>query len=214
MRVAVIIPAYNEEERIEHVLSAVKQAQRVDQIIVVNDGSTDNTYEKVKADPRVQAIHLEPNRGKAGAMVAGARIADAEILVFLDADLQGLTPSHVEALAEPLLRGEAEMALGVFTQGRFITDLSQRIAPFVSGQRAVTREFFLAIDGLEGIRYGVETAITQAARARGIRVVRVPLKGVTHPIKEEKLGWWRGLLERARMYREILRCLVNGLRRF
>lgn len=76
-RVAAIVPAFNEMERISAVLDAIKSAKLVDEIVVVSDGSTDGTYELVSVDPDVKAVQLETNRGKGGAMRAGVESTDA-----------------------------------------------------------------------------------------------------------------------------------------
>ena len=84
MRVAAIVPAYNEKERIPAVLDAIKSAKLVDEIVVVSDGSTDGTYELVSSDPRVTAVQLEPNGGPGRAIAIGAAAGAAAALgVFL-----------------------------------------------------------------------------------------------------------------------------------
>lgn len=210
MKVTAIVPAYNEARRIAAVLTPLKACGAVDEIVVVSDGSTDGTYDLVKRDPDVTAIRLEHNRGKGGAMAVGARMTDADALLFLDADLRGLTPDHIRSLVGPVASGGVCMSLGVFHGGRFLTDLAQRIVPCISGQRCVTREFFLSIPALEDARMGVETAITCHALRAGIPIARVVLKGVTHPMKEEKLGPLRGAASRAQMYCDIFRWLLVG----
>lgn len=208
-RVAAIVPAYNEAERIKAVLTVLKECSCVDQVIVVNDGSTDDTAARALEIPGIYLLSLPRNVGKGGAMAAGARFTDAELLLFLDADLIGLKPEHVVSLIEPVISGRARMAVGRFMGGRYLTDLSQRIAPSVSGQRAIERQVFEAIPGIEHARYGVEMLITRFCRYHRVETVAVPLKGVTHPMKEEKLGLLRGWASRGRMYGQILRILLN-----
>jgi len=210
MRVAAIVPAYNEKERIPAVLDAIKSAKLVDEIVVVSDGSTDGTYELVSADPSVKALQLGSNRGKGGAMRAGAESTDAEVVLFLDADLIGLDGEKVDAIVRPLIEGSADMAIGIFRSGRRVTDLAQLIAPYISGQRAMWRETFVGIPRLESVRSGVETAITKYFRARNMRVRRVTLNGCTHCMKEEKLGFVRGFAGRMKMYYDIGKILLDG----
>jgi hypothetical protein len=209
MKTAAILPAYNEESRVKGVLASVCRAKSVDEVVVVNDGSTDATAARVLEVPGVYLLSLPRNVGKGGAMAAGARFTDADILVFLDADLIGLTPEHVDALVEPVKSGRALMAVGRFCGGRKITDLSQRIAPSISGQRAMAREVFEQIPGVAGVRYGVEMQITRFCRFYGIPTATVSLAGVTHPMKEEKLGVLRGWASRGRMYGQILRIMLD-----
>jgi len=125
MKVAVVIPAYNEERTVGSVVQASKQCTLVDEVLVVSDGSTDSTL-RVAADAGARSIELLPNRGKGGAMLVGFTHTDADIILFLDADLVGLTPKHVESLLEPILAGEVASTLGVFGGGRWPTYLAQK----------------------------------------------------------------------------------------
>ncbi len=211
-RTSVIVPAYNERERIPAVLEAIKQAKLVDEIVVVSDGSTDGTYELVCEDPDVRAVRLDTNLGKGAAMYVGAQNTDNEVLLFLDADLIGLDGEKVDALIEPVAEDRTDMAIGIFKGGRGPTDLAQLLAPYISGQRALRREVFLSIPGIDTVRSGVETAITRYFRAHGLRIERVPLVGCTHYMKEEKLGVVRGFAARLRMYAEIGKIMLDGRR--
>jgi len=209
LRLAVVIPAYNEGERLRGVLDVLRRCPSVEQIIVVSDGSTDNTLEVARSYGEVTAIELPYNMGKGGAMVAGAKRAESEFVAFLDADLLGMTPSHVEVLVEPVLNGDAGMSIGIFKGGRPRTDWAQVIAPFISGQRVLNREFFLSIPELEDTRYGVELAVTRHARMEGLTIRTVPLMGMTHPMKEEKIGYIKGTLARTEMYWDILKMVLR-----
>lgn len=204
MRVAAILPAYNEESRITPVLEAMVQAPELSEIWVISDGSSDGTYEAAAAVAGVRAIRLPENRGKGAAMTAGALLANADALLFMDADLQGLHPDHVADLVRPVLSGEAEMSVGIFHGGRFLTDLAQRLAPRISGQRCILRDAFLRASHVSELRYGVEMALYRHAQAEGMRIASVPLSGITHPMKEEKIGLLRGGVARSRMYYEVI----------
>lgn len=210
MKVAAIVPAYNERDRISIVLEAIKSAQFVDEILVVSDGSTDGTYELASSDPRVRALNLKENRGKGGAMRAGALGTDADVILFLDADLIGMDGEKVDAIIEPVTDGHADMAIGIFNGGRGATDLAQFLTPYISGQRAMRRDVFLDIPGLDGVRSGVETAITKYFRSHNLKVSRVGLSGCTHHMKEEKLGLLRGFSARMKMYFDITKILLDG----
>lgn len=205
MTVAAIIPAYNEENRIAAVLTTVTAAQGVSAIIVVNDGSDDGTEAAAQAFPGVEVVSLAENRGKGGAMRAGAMHAQADVLLFFDADLIGLTPRHVEDLLAPVCAGEATMTMGIFRGGRLWTDMAQFFAPAITGQRAIRREVFLQIPDLETVGYGIELAINDYVHWQGLIRRNVTLRGVTHPMKEQKLGWAKGAASRMQMYRQMLK---------
>ena len=204
MTVAAIIPAYNEEHRIAAVLSIVSAAA-IQAIIVVNDGSTDGTAAAAAKVPGVEVLTLPENRGKGGAMRAGALHANSDILLFFDADLTGLKPRHVADLLAPILSGDAAMTMGIFRGGRLWTDMAQFFAPAITGQRAIRRDVFLQIPNLETVGYGIELAINDYVHQQGLVRRDVTLRGVSHPMKEEKLGWSKGAASRLRMYRQMLK---------
>lgn len=208
-RVAVVIPAYNEEEHVGAVLSAVTVLPEVEQVIVVSDGSTDHTAE-IARYLGARVIELPVNQGKGAAMRIGSEMAvGADILVFLDADLVGLTPSHVRALLDPVLKRETDATVGVFEGGRVSTDLAQLLAPMLSGQRAL-RRYLLADLELEDTGFGVEVALHRALKRLGVDVHEVVLQDLSQVMKEEKLGLAKGLAARMKMYWEILREIPKG----
>ncbi|NLW06373.1 MAG: glycosyltransferase [Clostridia bacterium] len=203
MGVTAIIPAYNEAKTVGKVVDVLKQVVSITEIIVVDDGSEDATAATARRHG-AKVIKLGINSGKGAAMTAGARQAQEEILLFLDADLEGLTPFHVEALITPLVDGITDMTVGVFCHGRSFTDLAQTVAPQLSGQRSIRKELFLAV-GAESSRFEVEILLNSEARRHGWRVQRVPLTNMTHVMKEEKRGLYRGVLARIGMYKDIVK---------
>lgn len=202
MSVSAIIPAYNEEATIAKVINTLKFVPGISEIIVVDDGSEDRTG-KIAHNNGAKVIELDHNRGKGAAMTAGAHRAKENILLFLDADLEGLTANHVKSLIGPLIKGNADMTVGIFSRGRCLTDLAQVVAPSLSGQRAIRKELFLAIDA-EKSRFEVEVLLNNEARSRRWKVMKIPLTNITHVMKEEKRGIYRGMIARMGMYKDIV----------
>lgn len=209
MKIAAILPAYNEALRVADVINSVLRAPSINEILVVDDGSTDKTAEIVRAIPGVRLVHLPVNKGKGGAMMAGVEATNADVLVFLDADLIGLKPEHIEDLVTPVRIGRVKMTVGLFHGGRKMTDWSQKLAPCISGQRVIRRNLFEQIPDLDNTRYGVEMAITRFCMHFRVPTEVVRLTGVTHPMKEEKLGIMRGCYSRSKMYYEIIKIMLN-----
>lgn len=200
--VSVIIPAFNEEKTVASVIRACKESSYVNEVIVVDDGSIDNTS-KVALKEGAKVLKEDVNKGKAYAMLRGCNRAKGEIILFLDADLIGLTSSHVNDLIEPVINGEADSTLGVFVGGRFRTDLAHAITPFLSGQRCMKKELFLSAANSIDLRYGIEVALSKYFAKNDLEVLKVYLHNVTHVMKEEKAGKGKGVLERLKMYWEI-----------
>jgi len=203
--VAAIIPAYNEEKYIGAVLSVLQPVQYLSEIIVVNDGSTDKTSEVARSFG-VKVIDLPSNQGKGAAMRQGVLQTTASIILFLDADLIGLTSLQVCDLLLPVIQNYADMTLGLFHYGRPITDIAQKLTPFLTGQRAIKRwvlDILTEEDWLSG--FGIEVTLTRIAKNLNIRILEIPLLNVTHAMKEEKMGIVRGVAARAKMYWEIAR---------
>lgn len=213
MKVAVVIPAYNEEERIGAVLNAATRSDLVDEVVVVSDGSCDRTCEVARRYPNVRVLELPFNMGKGGAMSAGVASTDADVVAFIDADLVGLRPEHVDLIVWPIRQGLCDMCIGVFRGGQFWSDAAQRISPYISGQRAMRRPLFESIPYLSELRMGVEVTINTFAKRQRARVLRVVLRGVSNTPKERKLGLVKGTAARAKMYAEIGRAMVRTRRR-
>ncbi len=205
MKATAVIPAFNEAERIGAVLTAVCAAESIGEVLVVDDGSQDNTAAVAAGVPGVKVVALPENHGKAGAMWHGASRAKHEVVVFLDADLINLTPAHVEDLVRPVLAEEADMTVGQFWSGSPLVTAWMRFCPAISGQRAMRAADFLNIPGIQRAGFGVEVAVTRAALSRGQRVRYVHLPNISHVWKESKRGLWRGLGMRVEMYCQILR---------
>lgn len=197
--ISTIIPAYNEEKTIRKIIEVVKKSEFVDEIIVVNDGSTDGTLAEIKKT-NVEYINLKKNIGKGGALTKGIRKSEGDILLFLDADLIGLTTNHIRDLLLPIIKKQAEMTIGVFEQ-----DFIHKSLYFISGQRAFRRSFLKLVPDFSKVGYGVEIVITQAAQENKIKIKKIPLHGVNHTMKVRKYSLKNGLDSEYQALREIMR---------
>jgi len=102
-KISCIICAFNEETRISVVLTALFAHPLIEEVIVVNDGSTDSTKKIVEQSKWVKLISHEKNLGKSQAMCAGIQNSQNDLLMFLDADLKNITKDDITALAMPIL---------------------------------------------------------------------------------------------------------------
>ncbi|MCK4975633.1 MAG: glycosyltransferase family 2 protein [Anaerolineales bacterium] len=210
--IGVVIPAYNEENDLPRVLNTVCSVDWITQVVVVNDGSTDNTLdvaqEYAAMDSRLMVEHLIENRGKGAAMLTGVQALadDIEIVIFLDADLIGLTPENLAKLCDPIRAGRYDMAVAVFSRGYWRTDVSQWVFPNLGGQRCLLRNVALAVlEPLADSGYGVEIGLTRYAKRHKWQVQYVDWRGTTHSMQEHNLGWKRGFKVRGVMYQQILK---------
>jgi glycosyltransferase involved in cell wall biosynthesis len=183
---AAVIPAWNEAQTVGAVVYAALDAPLIDDVVVVDNASDDGTA-SVAASHGARVVR-EPTPGKGEALRTGVAATDAEIVVFLDADLVGLRPDHIDWLVETVRQGGADMACGLFDRGPLANRIFLEGLPVLTGQRALRRELFEQLD-LDDVRgYRVEAALNSVvARDDLVRRDRV-LDGLWHRTKEEKLA--------------------------
>jgi glycosyltransferase involved in cell wall biosynthesis len=226
--VAVIIPAKDEAQRVAATARAAAGISGVDLVVVVDDGSRDDTA-TVAQQAGALVVRHAVNRGKAAAMQTGAeavravdqreRRAAPRHLLFLDADLEQ-TAASAAPIVGPVLSDEADMTIAVLPpQYRpggghgFVVRLSRNgirratgwtpTQP-LSGQRCITRAAFDAALPLAG-GFGVETALTIDLLRQGFRVQEVEAE-LHHRVTGKD---WRAQLHRLRQYRDVARALVR-----
>ena len=188
-KVSVIIPAYNEEETVAKVVEVVKNVSFVDEIIVVNDGSSDNTEsEATKAGAIV--INHETNKGKGEALFTGYKESECDIIAFIDADIHNLTSSKVESMIKPILMGKTEITKTKFSRasGR-VTELTAKpllnfFFPEISFEQPLSGQFAARKEVLKKINfekdYGVDVGIVIDADVLGISIMEVDIGAIEH----------------------------------
>jgi glycosyltransferase involved in cell wall biosynthesis len=213
---SILIPAFNEADRIGETVTAALSLPGASEVLVIDDGSTDDTRAVAeKAGARV--VRLEKNAGKAAALMAGGAQACGDFFLLLDADL-GATACEAERLLGPVLRRESDMSIATFpvVPGRgggagvvvrtaragILRATGQVMAAPLSGQRCLSRA---AWDSAQPLApgFGVETALTIAVLRAGFRVVEIET-AMDHRVTQND---WRGRLHRLRQLRDVWRAL-------
>ena len=188
--VSIVICAYNEAPTIEYVVKSCHKHVPDAEIVVVDDGSQDETPEilaKLKEKVPLNVVTLEENQGKSFAMVVGVEHAANEVILFFDADVTNIKKEHFRQLLDPVLAEEAEadMVLGSPSE----TLIDYRVNPFKSltGERALLKKDLEPIlENIRDIRFGVETYINLYFQAHGKKIKYTLLDGLEHPTKYAK----------------------------
>lgn len=219
MRVVALIPAYDEEDRIAATVTAARDTGVIDEIVVVDDASSDDTALRAEG-AGATVVRLGRNRGKGAALEAGVGHArDADVLLLLDGDL-AKTAAQATLLLQPVAAGEADMSIARFPRpaGKAGFGLVKALArwgirvlggPFdarapLSGQRALNRAALQACRPFES-GYGVEVALTVRALRAGLRVVEVETT-MAHATTGRDIA---GFAHRGRQFAHVARALLR-----
>jgi len=212
MKVSIIICTFNEKKTIADVVSSCCIFNPDTEIIVVDDGSLDNTEAILNELSKLYNFRyekLKQNKGKSWAMVHGIEKATNEIILFFDADISNIKKEHFDNLLNPILSDEADMVLGAPSE----TLIDFRVNPFKSltGERALLKKDIIPIlDDIRDIRFGVETFINMYYQANGKRVKYVLLNGLKHPTKYEKTSSLNATKEFIKEGKEITLTLMKN----
>jgi len=212
MKISCIIPAYNEEKTIAGVVEAVKGSNLFDEIIVISDGSTDMTPYILKRTHGIHFIDLEQNHGKGGAVWKGLGKASGEIIVMLDADLIGVSKDNLEKLINPLKNEGIHVCIGTIQhEKKSWMSFIQRTGSNLSGQQAFFK-YLVEDANIRDSRFGLEMALKNHFKKKNARVKKVILPGISHLMKEQKMGFSDGLKHRGKMYGEVGREIGNNIK--
>lgn len=219
---ALVMPAYNEQETILASVERVLEQPFVAELIIVNDASTDRTLELIEtlSDPRVRVLSHPVNQGKGAALRTGIAAATADYVGIQDADLE-YDPADLARLLQPLLDGKADVVFG----SRFLSGDAHRVLYFWHsvGNRLLTlasnmtsnlnltdmetcykvfkRELIQSIR-IEENRFGFEPEITVKVARSGARVYEVGISYAGRSYEEgKKIGWKDGF--------SALRCIAK-----
>lgn len=215
MKLSILMPVYNEEERIA---DAVKQALAASypseiELLIVNDGSRDGTADILDRidDSRVRVVHHQRNQGKGAAIRTAVDNATGEYMVILDADLE-YDPEDIPKLIEPVLDGRATVVYGNRTFGSH----SAYSFWYVIGNRAVTTAANVLYNSYIGdletcfklmpvalyrsldVRsrgFGMEAEVTGKLLRRRIRPYEVPISYRARTREEGKKITWKDGVE-------------------
>jgi polyisoprenyl-phosphate glycosyltransferase len=184
MKVTALVPAYNEEKNIAHLLDFLKTAAVLDEIICINDGSSDSTLRKIKAImpsiPHLKLVNFPKNHGKAYAISEGVKKAQGEIVVFIDADVIHFNTKALSSLVVPLLKRKYDAVIGY--------SIHNILDPFfkpITGQRAYFRKELLPhVKEFQNKGYGLELYLNFLYKDKKVKVVQ--LKGVGNIFKYDK----------------------------
>lgn len=216
-KVSILIPAYNEEEKIADTVKAALNIPGVIQVLVVDDGSSDNTAIKAK-EAGAEVKRIFPNRGKGNALNEGEKLTRGNLVVLLDGDL-GATASEAEKLIGPVIEGTSEITIakiasskksggfglvrGLARNGvKFLT--GKELTCVLSGQRAMSKEVLSSLAPFsEG--FGVELGMTVQALNSGFTILEIPVN-----MKHSETGKdIRGFVHRGKQFFHIFKVFIQ-----
>lgn len=229
MRISFLVPAYNEGATIGDVLDRIDALGLDRQVIVVDDGSTDETAAVVErrlgdSDGLVLVRH-ERNRGKGAAIRSAIERIDGDIAVIQDADME-YDPEDVPGLIEPILRGKADVVYGSRLSGgrpqraylfwhlvgnRFLSLLTNllfntTLSDMETGYKAFRADVLRSLD-LREDDFGIEPEITAKVCLRGLRIYELPIAYYGRTYAEGKKITWR---DGVKALRVLLRVRLTG----
>jgi glycosyltransferase involved in cell wall biosynthesis len=194
MKITIIIPAYNEEKTIEEVISKVKNLKINKEIIVIDDGSKDNTWNKIIKISGIKIFRHDKNMGKGASVRTGINNSTGDIIIIQDADLE-LNPMQIPSIIKPILKHGADVVYGsrnnpyndhhdrspiFYFGGLIVTFLANflyniKITDEACGYKAFKKEVLKNIK-IKSNRFEWEPEITAKIAKKNIKIKEVPIK--------------------------------------
>ncbi|MFA6322457.1 MAG: glycosyltransferase family 2 protein [Candidatus Buchananbacteria bacterium] len=199
MKTTAILPIFNEEKTVAQVLAVLIASPWLDEIIVIDDASEDNSLKIVKqfSSEKLKVIHLDKNLGKSGAVKYAVDQTKTDVLFFCDGDLHGFKQEHINQLLKRLEAKEEVMAVGIMDRGFFHNTLVKKFGPLITGERAISYKVFQEIlrnnflnELMQG--YKMEIVMNEYCVKNKIYIQKEILKGVEQTMKpyKNKNGFW------------------------
>jgi glycosyltransferase involved in cell wall biosynthesis len=202
-KVSAIVPAHDEEPTLAGVLAPLLAHPLLDEVIVVDDGSSDGTAALARS-MGANVVSLPQNRGKAAAMASGVAAARNDVIFFCDADVIGLSQEAVTQVVSPVTSGRFTMFVGIRGRRTYWANRLLRVTPILGGERALRRVLWEEVPPGYKKNFQIEIALNFFAKANGHRMGFTIVHGPRQVIKERKRGVLRGLAQRLSMIADIL----------
>jgi len=206
-KVSCIIPAHNEGSRIGTVLRVVYNHPLIDEIIVVDDGSTDNTQNIVKEFPNVRLIVNKENKGKSYSVAMGIVESSGDYILMLDADLHGLRSEDVTSLVDPVKKGKADVSMSIRKNAPAWMKLIK--VDLMTGERVFPKSMITSriqeMMALHG--YALEVFLNRIVIKNKYAIMSVFLRNVQDELKTTKQGFFAGIKLFLSMWRDILKTI-------
>ncbi|MBN1374159.1 glycosyltransferase family 2 protein [Candidatus Dojkabacteria bacterium] len=205
--ISCVIPAYNEGPRIEKVLSLALSYRKFSEVVVVNDGSSDNTQKILsaykKTHPQLSIFRHNRNKGKTAAIINGIKKASGQIIVLLDADLEDILLKNLDQLINPIIQDGYDMTILDRISDRKSIIGWTNIPRLLGGERAFYKEEFekIIIDPQKG--YLLEVIMNTHYVKNKLKVKTIYCRDLKSSYQFKKWGFFKALFRYADMFIKI-----------